>query len=44
MVRWMWLGAILMGLGGFTTALDKRYRRARNPATAQVAGEALHGA
>ena len=30
MVRWMWLGAILMALGGFTTALDKRYRRQRS--------------
>ncbi len=42
MVRWMWLGAILMGLGGFTTALDKRYRRQRS--TARTSGrEALHG-
>jgi cytochrome c-type biogenesis protein CcmF len=43
MVRWMWLGAILMGFGGFTTALDKRYRRQRSGA--RVAGqELLHGA
>ena len=28
-VRWIWLGAILMGLGGFLAALDKRYRRMR---------------
>ncbi|HIO97262.1 MAG TPA: hypothetical protein EYG71_04975, partial [Leucothrix sp.] len=28
-VRWIWLGAILMGLGGFMAALDKRYRRMR---------------
>jgi cytochrome c-type biogenesis protein CcmF len=42
LVRWMWLGAILMGLGGFTTALDKRYRRQRS--AARVSGqEALHG-
>ncbi|MFV8817429.1 heme lyase CcmF/NrfE family subunit [Haliea sp. E17] len=26
MVRWMWLGAILIALGGFTTVLDRRYR------------------
>jgi cytochrome c-type biogenesis protein CcmF len=25
-VRWIWLGAILMGLGGFLAMLDKRYR------------------
>jgi cytochrome c-type biogenesis protein CcmF len=43
MVRWMWLGAIMMGLGGFTTALDKRYRRQRS--AARVGGqELLHGA
>ena len=28
-VRWIWLGAILMGFGGFIAALDKRYRRVR---------------
>ena len=26
-VRWVWLGAILMGLGGLFAAFDKRYRR-----------------
>jgi cytochrome c-type biogenesis protein CcmF len=42
MVRWMWLGAIFMGLGGFTTVLDKRYRRQR--ATAQLTGQEIpHG-
>ncbi|MEZ5501863.1 MAG: cytochrome c-type biogenesis CcmF C-terminal domain-containing protein, partial [Halioglobus sp.] len=30
MVRWMWLGAIIMALGAFTAALDKRYRRQRS--------------
>jgi len=34
MVRWMWLGAIFMGLGGFITTLDKRYRRQRQSAAA----------
>ena len=38
MVRWMWLGAIFMGLGGFATALDKRYRRQRRAATAVAQG------
>jgi cytochrome c-type biogenesis protein CcmF len=26
-VRWIWLGAVLMALGGFVTATDKRFRR-----------------
>ena len=26
-VRWIWLGALLMALGGVVAALDKRYRR-----------------
>ena len=43
MVRWLWLGAILMALGGFTTVADKRYRRVRNTVAAK-SGEALHGA
>ncbi len=36
MIRWMWVGAILMAFGAFTTVLDKRYRRQRNrvPSTA----------
>jgi cytochrome c-type biogenesis protein CcmF len=43
MVRWMWLGAILMAVGAFTAAADKRYRRQR--ATAQAGSKAaLHGA
>jgi len=33
MVRWMWLGAILMALGAFTTVFDRRYRRQRRAAT-----------
>ena len=44
MVRWMWLGAILMAFGAFTTVADKRYRRLRKPAVAGAASEALHGA
>jgi cytochrome c-type biogenesis protein CcmF len=26
-VRWIWLGAVLMALGGFVTATDQRFRR-----------------
>ena len=26
-IRWIWLGALLMALGGFVTATDKRFRR-----------------
>jgi len=27
LVRWIWAGALLMALGGFVTALDRRFRR-----------------
>jgi cytochrome c-type biogenesis protein CcmF len=37
MVRWMWLGAILMAAGGFATVLDRRYRRQRAGARASAA-------
>jgi len=40
MVRWMWLGAILMGLGAFITVLDRRYRRQRATAAAALSGAA----
>jgi len=26
-VRWLWLGGLLMTLGGFLAAMDKRYRK-----------------
>jgi cytochrome c-type biogenesis protein CcmF len=41
-VRWIWLGAILMAVGGFLAILDKRYRRQRvtRENTAAVAAEA----
>jgi len=26
-IRWIWLGALLMAIGGFTVTLDKRFRR-----------------
>ena len=28
-LRWVWLGAILMALGGVIAAADRRYRRSR---------------
>jgi len=37
-VRWIWLGGVLMGLGGIMSVLDKRYRRARSPAGNATAG------
>ena len=43
MVRWMWLGATLMGLGGIVTALDKRYRRQRRVSTAAEPGAQYAG-
>ena len=36
-IRLIWLGALLMALGGFTVALDKRFRR---PVAAGTAGAA----
>ncbi len=30
-IRWIWLGAIFMGVGGFIAALDKRYRKGVKP-------------
>ena len=45
-VRWIWLGALLMSLGGLIAASDRRYRvigRARSPergAAAPLAGQA----
>ena len=42
MVRWMWLGAIFMGMGGLATAFDKRYRRQLRTAAAAAPG-VVHG-
>jgi len=39
----MWLGAILMAVGAFTTVFDRRYRRVRKSAVAGAGNEALHG-
>jgi cytochrome c-type biogenesis protein CcmF len=35
-VRWIWLGAIFMGLGGFLAMLDKRYRLKKNAKSANA--------
>ncbi len=29
LVRWIWFGALLIGVGGLTTSFDRRYRRVR---------------
>ena len=41
-IRWIWLGALLMGLGGFITVADKRYRRRRTVAVAASTAEVAH--
>ncbi len=42
MVRWMWLGAIFMAVGGFATVFDRRYRRQRSGARAAAASGARY--
>ena len=39
-VRWIWLGGLLVALGGFVTLLDKRYRRVRGMVSNNVVGTA----
>ena len=40
-VRWIWVGALLMTLGGLVTAADRRFRRVdARPGTANTAGSA----
>lgn len=47
-VRWIWLGALLMMLGGFVAACDRRFRfaplPAKEPALAQAAPKPLEAA
>jgi cytochrome c-type biogenesis protein CcmF len=43
LVRFIWLGPILMAVGAFTAALDKRYRRSRDSVHAPKEA-LLHGA
>lgn len=38
MVRWMWIGALMMAIGAFATVMDKRYRRQRSSASAAADG------
>ncbi len=44
-VRWIWLGGVLMALGGLLAILDPRYRRQKrmspNPSTAMAGAEEL---
>ena len=37
LVRWLWLGAIVMVMGGMLAISDKRYRTARRPVLEQKA-------
>ena len=39
-VRWIWFGALLMGLGGILAVMDRRYRKATQPT---VSTSALQG-
>ncbi len=39
-VRWIWLGAVLMGLGGILAITDRRYRTARRAAKAPTGATA----
>ena len=39
-VRWIWLGGLLVALGGFVTLLDKLYRRVRGLVSNNVVGTA----
>ncbi|MGB5706195.1 MAG: heme lyase CcmF/NrfE family subunit [Arenicellales bacterium] len=38
-IRWIWLGALLMGLGGLLAATDKRYRQSKKVAQTEFAGQ-----
>ncbi len=40
MVRWLWLGALMIGLGALVTAFDRRYRSQRSTASAVEPGVA----
>ena len=40
LVRWVWLGAILMALGGVVAVLDKRYRRLKVKTLEKAGGDA----
>ena len=43
LVRWIWLGGLMMAVGGLLAASDRRYRRPLPyPATAPTATQASH--
>ena len=37
LIRWIWLGAIIMALGGLLSMLDRRYRLKTHRSAAQIA-------
>ena len=39
-MRWVWLGALFMGFGGFIAMFDKRYRKLRSKNASKVVAEA----
>lgn len=39
-IRWVWIGALLMAIGGFVTALDRRFRRVREAGRERRADDA----
>lgn len=39
-VNWIWIGVVMMGLGGFWAAADARYRRRVGAAAAVPSGSA----
>ena len=41
LVRWIWLGALVMALGGLVAATDKRYRRRDKTAVKGTARDAV---
>ena len=40
MVRFIWLGSLLIGLGAIVTALDRRYRTQARPLASETSGSA----
>ncbi len=40
LIRWIWLGALFMGLGGMIAAMDKRYRMGQRKTVAEEAAAA----
>lgn len=40
-IRWIWFGALMMAIGGFVVAFDRRFRKPVNAPTATAPAEAL---